>query len=413
MAAWALRDAGPPGARSSRRAEICFPASGARADRDRCSRTTRSRGAASSRTRTRSSSRARAAPRPRPGGASADRSSATSTTCRRSSAAGRFTGTRRCRASGATTSRGARCTARCRARTSPTGRWTYDELEPFYDEVENRLGVQGDIARACRRATLAQAPRRHAVRDARRTRRCTAGTCSPRARAGSWYHRVPLPDGGELAFRTTAARACNSCGFCSGFGCPINARGEAAISFLHDAMPGRRGAAHALLRASGRPRRPAAAGPAGCPTSTSTGAPDRRADIVVLAPSAIETARLLLLSRRTDHPRRARQSLRAGRTQPDVPLLHARHRAVQRERAHAWRGPSTTFTIDDFVGPVHGGPARAAGLPYLKGGICEVGGGMLLLEEAKLYTGRRAIGARRSTACCAASRCATTSRGSS
>ena len=49
------------------------------------------------------------------------------------------------------------------------------------------------------------------------------------------------------------------------------------------------------------------------------------------------------------------------------------------ENVHAWRGPSTTFTIDDFVGPVKGEAARAAGLPYLKGGICEVGGSVLLL----------------------------------
>jgi choline dehydrogenase-like flavoprotein len=35
---------------------------------------------------------------------------------------------------------------------------------------------------------------------------------------------------------------------------------------------------------------------------------------------------------------------------------------------------------------VSGRAARAAGLPYLKGGICEVGGAVLLLEEAQLYT---------------------------
>jgi choline dehydrogenase-like flavoprotein len=52
---------------------------------------------------------------------------------------------------------------------------------------------------------------------------------------------------------------------------------------------------------------------------------------------------------------------------------------------HAWRGPNTTFTIDDFVGPYSGPEAKAAGLPYLKGGICETGGSLLLLQEAQLY----------------------------
>ncbi|HXL41074.1 MAG TPA: GMC family oxidoreductase, partial [Actinomycetota bacterium] len=49
------------------------------------------------------------------------------------------------------------------------------------------------------------------------------------------------------------------------------------------------------------------------------------------------------------------------------------------------RGPSSTFIMDDLVGPFRGPEAQAAGLPYLKGGICEVGLGVLLLEEAQLY----------------------------
>ncbi len=58
---------------------------------------------------------------------------------------------------------------------------------------------------------------------------------------------------------------------------------------------------------------------------------------------------------------------------------------VFNEDVHAWRGPSTTFTIDDFVGPVQNLAAAAAGLPYLKGGICEVGGSFPLLNEAETY----------------------------
>src|SRR5207245_1756361 len=93
---------------------------------------------------------------------------------------------------------------------------------------------------------------------------------------------------------------CNSCGFCSGYGCPRNARGGAA---------GRNLMFHVVTIAGG----------------------------------------------------------------------------VFNEDVHAWRGPSTTFTIDDFVGPVQGAAAAAAGLPYLKGGICEVGGTLLLLGEAQTF----------------------------
>ncbi|MFL5895155.1 MAG: GMC oxidoreductase, partial [Thermoleophilaceae bacterium] len=97
-----------------------------------------------------------------------------------------------------------------------------------------------------------------------------------------------------------------------------------------------------------------------------------------------ETARLMLLSANAAHPHglgnRSGQlgrnlmfhffSLGAGMFDHDV---------------HSWRGPSTTFTIDDFIGPETGAPAKAVGLPYLKGGICEVGGGLTLLPEAQLY----------------------------
>src|SRR5206468_1729532 len=52
---------------------------------------------------------------------------------------------------------------------------------------------------------------------------------------------------------------------------------------------------------------------------------------------------------------------------------------------HAWRGPSTTVTIDDFVGPDSPPAAKQAGLPYIKGGICETGATLMLHDEASVY----------------------------
>jgi choline dehydrogenase-like flavoprotein len=177
--------------------------------------------------------------------------------------------------------------------------------------------------------------------------------------------------------------ACNSCGFCSGFGCPIHARGGAAVSFLHDALrhgaelrtrcfvdrvevtrDGRRARGVAYRDADGRRRRV-------------------RADHVVLAPSAIETARLLLLSRSAAHPHGLGN--RSGLVGRNL-MFHyfTVGVGVFAERAHAWRGPSTTWTLDDFVGPVTGADATRYGVPYLKGGICEVGGGVQLLGEARM-----------------------------
>jgi choline dehydrogenase-like flavoprotein len=258
---------------------------------------------------------------------------------------------------------------------------TYDELAPFYDQVEERLAVQGDRSKMPAH-TLANAPRDKDF-PMPPNPPMYAGKLLAQGAASLGYTAYPFPQGVHSRPHDGHA-ACNSCGFCSGFGCPINARAGAALSFLHHAMQGgvklrprsfvyrvdmsrdgKRALGVSYLDERGRHRR-------------------ERADIVILAASAIETARLMLLSAGTHHPHglgnRSGQlgrnlmfhffSLGAGMFDHDV---------------HSWRGPSTTFTIDDFVGPVTGAPAKAVGLPYLKGGICEVGGGLTLLSEAQLY----------------------------
>jgi choline dehydrogenase-like flavoprotein len=258
---------------------------------------------------------------------------------------------------------------------------TYDELAPYYDEVEERLAVQGDRSKMPAH-TLANAPRDKDF-PMPPNPPMYAGKLLAQGAASLGYEAYPFPQGVHSRPHD-GHPACNSCGFCSGFGCPINARAGAALSFLHHAMQrgvklrprsfvyridmsrdGKRALGVSYLDEKGRHRR-------------------ERADIVILAASAIETARLMLMSANASHPRglgnRSGQlgrnlmfhffSLGAGMFDHDV---------------HSWRGPSTTFTIDDFVGPVTGAPAKAVGLPYLKGGICEVGGGLTLLSEAQLY----------------------------
>ena len=258
----------------------------------------------------------------------------------------------------------------------------YEELEPYYDEIEHRLGVQGDRA-SMPRSTLAQAPRRNDF-AMRPNPPMYAGAQLAAAAETLGYQPYPFP----MAINSVGHHgrpACNSCGFCSGFGCPILARGDAAVSFLHHAIragarlrtrcfvhridvsrDGRRARGVSYLNQSGRER-------------------TVRADAVVLAPSAIETARLLLLSRGAHHENGLGN--RSGQVGRNL-MFHYFSFGVGyfEERVHAWRGPSTTFTLDDFVGPVTGAPARRAGLPYLKGGICEVGAGTLLLQEAQLYS---------------------------
>jgi len=259
---------------------------------------------------------------------------------------------------------------------------TYEDLAPFYDEVEERLGVQGDLSRMPA-STLAQAPRSRPF-PLPPNPPMYAGLLLAEGAATLGYHAYPFPM--AVASRPYDGRsACNSCGFCSGFGCPVNARGNAAMSFLHHALM-----AGVELRSRCFVTRvdlaPGGKRAVGVSYLDPSGVlQHERADIVVLAPSAIETARLALLSATSDHPDGLGN--RSGQLGRNL-MFHFFTIGVGlfAGEPHSWRGPSSTFTIDDFVGPDRDPAAQAAGIPYLKGGICEVGGGLTLLAEAQIYS---------------------------
>ncbi|HEY4938024.1 MAG TPA: GMC family oxidoreductase, partial [Actinomycetota bacterium] len=260
---------------------------------------------------------------------------------------------------------------------------SYEDLEPFYDEVERRLGVQGDV-RAMPAATLAKAPRRHQFVMPPNPP-MYAGSLFAQGAATAGYHAYPFP----MAINSTefdGRPRCNSCGFCSGFGCPINARGGAALNFLHPAMQA--GAELRprtfVFRIDLNARGTAARGVSYLDDRGRTH--HEQADVVVVAASAIETARLLLLSATSHTAHRKGLGNRSGQLGANL-MFHFFTLAAASfaSNVHAWRGPSSTFTLDDLVGPFRGPEAQAAGMPYLKGGICEVGAGVLLLAEAQLY----------------------------
>lgn len=258
---------------------------------------------------------------------------------------------------------------------------TYDELAPFYDEVEGRLGCQGDIHKIPK-DVLAQAPRAKQF-PLPPGPMMYAGELLAEGARKQGLNPYPV----SMAVHSKPYRggkACNNCGFCSGFGCPINARGGAPISFLHDALragarlksrcfvfkvtldrAGKRATGVDYLDRNGKHRH-------------------QRADVVILAPSAIETARLLLMSGNAHHPHGiGNRSDQLGRNL----MFHNFTLAFAHfaEDVHAWVGPSTTVTIDDFCFPEKGAAAKAVGLPYLKGGICETGGTLLLFDEMDVY----------------------------
>ena len=259
---------------------------------------------------------------------------------------------------------------------------TYDDLAPYYDEVEARLGVQGDVTKMPA-ATLAQAPRSGQFVMPPNPP-MYGGNLLAQGAATLGYHAYPFPM--AVNSQTFDGRPrCNSCGFCSGFGCPINARGGAAVSFLHHALLA---GAQLLPRAFVYRVETSADGKRATGVSyrdTAGASHTVSPDIVILAASAIETARLLLLSASSSHPDGLGN--RSGQLGRNL-MFHFFTLGIGlfSEDIHAWMGPASTHTIDDFVGPGFGGAAASAGLPYLKGGICEVGGSYTLLGEAQIFS---------------------------
>jgi len=105
------------------------------------------------------------------------------------------------------------------------------------------------------------------------------------------------------------------------------------------------------------------------------------ADLVVMAASAIETARLALLSSFPD------ASGKLGRRLMMHSFVDGTAIFLD-ERMHAYRGRSTTQCAEDAADPDFPGArayAKAHGLPYIRGGIMELGGSQGAISEAQAY----------------------------
>jgi choline dehydrogenase-like flavoprotein len=255
----------------------------------------------------------------------------------------------------------------------------YREIAPYYDEVERLIGVQGDV-RAIPDVVLKHAPRTAQFPMPPGPQQLASLTVAAGA-AAAGLHPFPFP----MAINSqpyNGQHACNNCGFCSNYGCPVVARPAALIPLRRALRTGRvslvpqtmvTGVILAGAAAAGvRWVRMTAAGPV---TGTES------ADVVVLAASAIETVRLALLSEFPD------VSGKLGRRL----MLHSFLEGTAifpGERMHPYRGRSTTQCAEDAADP--GFPraplfAKASGLPYIRGGIMEFGGSQDPISEAKSY----------------------------
>lgn len=245
---------------------------------------------------------------------------------------------------------------------------SYDELEPYYATAERLIGVAG-LAGANPLAAWRSGPYPMPPGPPMYGSLVTSAAAQ---RLG--YHPYPAPTGVN-SVPYDGRPACNNCGFCSNFGCPIHAKGGPASSLLRALRTGR-----AELRADAfvsrilvRNRR--AAGVEWIDADGETH--QELADDVVVAAGAMETPRLLLLS---------------GLTNPNIGrnvMFHMQTFAFGEVpfRVHGHIGRSVTHVHDDHVvvDDLARKAARDSGLPWIKGGVVEHCSPGSVIAEAKLY----------------------------
>jgi choline dehydrogenase-like flavoprotein len=244
----------------------------------------------------------------------------------------------------------------------------YDELEPYYAAAERLIGVAGDHTAnpfaAWRSGPYPMPPGPDMF--------CATLTAAAAERLGYHPYRAPT---GVNSVEYDGRPACNNCGFCSFYGCPIEAKGDPIGPLRAALRTGRceiRTEAHVtqiLLDATGRRAR-------GVRYLDGSGAQHEvTADDVIVACGAFETPRLLL---------------RSGVGNPDVVgrylMFHFQTYVLGLFpfRLHAHRGRAVTHLMDDPIVPDADAraAARAAGLPYFRGGIVEHGGAAGPIMEA-------------------------------
>jgi choline dehydrogenase-like flavoprotein len=249
----------------------------------------------------------------------------------------------------------------------------YDELEPYYAEAERLIGVAGEAGSNPFEAWRSGP---YPMRPGAPMYGAVLSTASAEKLG---YHPYPGPTGAN-SVPYGGRPACNNCGHCGFFGCPIHAKGDPVAPLQRGLLTGR-----AELRPETFVSRVNVVD--GRATGVDFVGPDGRvrtesARHVILAGGAIETPRLMLLSG-LDHPLIGRrymvhfQTLVAG---------------ILPFRLHGHRGRAVTHLHDDHMVPDQAAmdAAKEAGLPWIRGGLVEHGGGGMPIMEAKLYPRGRA-----------------------
>jgi gluconate 2-dehydrogenase alpha chain len=245
----------------------------------------------------------------------------------------------------------------------------YDELEPFYDEAEYLLGVAGE---AGANPFAEWRTRPYPMPPGADMYGATLSTAAARELG---LHPYPAPTGCN-SVPYDGRPACNNCGCCAYFGCPIEAKGDPVAPLRRALQTGcvevrpESYVDSVVLDATGSRAR-------GVRYLDARGtAHEVAADLVVLGCGAFETPRLLLRSGIGN------SSGLVGR----YLMYHFQTfvLGIFDHRLHAYRGRSVTHLHDDHLVPDGDALAyaRQHDLPWFRGGIVEHGGGGHPIMEA-------------------------------
>ncbi|MCX7621813.1 MAG: GMC family oxidoreductase, partial [Acidimicrobiales bacterium] len=250
---------------------------------------------------------------------------------------------------------------------------TYDDLEPYYCEVEYAIGVAGDH-RANPFASWRSMPYPMPPGPG-----MFGATISTEAAERLGLHPYPAPTGAN-SVPYDGRPACNNCGFCGFYGCPIHAKGDPIAMLSRALRTGRcqlRAQAYVtdiLVDRTGR----AVTGVRVLNTRDNS-VSELHSDYVVLACGAFETPRLLLRSGI------ANSSGLVGRNL----MFHLQTLTVGvfSFPLHGERGRDVTHLHDDHLDPTDDdlAAAREHGLPWIRGGVVEHGSAAGPVMEAKTY----------------------------
>jgi gluconate 2-dehydrogenase alpha chain len=244
----------------------------------------------------------------------------------------------------------------------------YAELEPYYAEAERVVGVAGDHTTnpfaAWRSGPYPMPPGPDMF--------CAVLTSEAASDLGYHPYRAPT---GVNSIEYDGRPACNNCGFCAFYGCPIEAKGDPVAPLRHALQTGRcevrpeSYVTDVLLDGTGRQARGVRY------LDTNGDVHEVSARHVILGAGAFETPRLLL---------------RSEIGNPDVVGRYVMYHlqtivlGIFPFRLHAHRGRAVTHLMDDPMIPDDEAmaAARDAGLPYFRGGIVEHGGASHPIMEA-------------------------------